>query len=99
MKPPLFVRPLTGEERQHLQASLRSPDAFALRRGQLLLASAAGRQPSWIAAALGCATQTVRDAIRAFHEEGVACVQAKSKAPKTVHGIWSKDRDGELKAL
>jgi hypothetical protein len=99
MKPPLFVRPLTDEERQQLQAGLRSADAFALRRSQILLASAEGRQPSWIAGALRCATQTIRDAIRAFHSEGIACLQAKSKAPKEPHSIWSRDRDEELRAL
>src|SRR5437773_8494536 len=32
MKPPLFVRPLTEDERAALRAGLRSPDAFTLRR-------------------------------------------------------------------
>jgi hypothetical protein len=36
---PLFVRPLTESERQTLEDSLRSPDAFVLRRAPLVLAS------------------------------------------------------------
>jgi transposase len=99
MKPPLFVRPLTAPERDALQRGLRSADAFTLRRCQILLASARGQRPARIAATLGCATQTVRDAIRAFAAEGTACLRAKSKAPKTVHAAWPKDRDDDLRAL
>ena len=58
MKPPLFVRPLTDEERAALRAGLRSPDAFTLRRCQILLASAEGLRPAQIADRLGCASQT-----------------------------------------
>jgi transposase len=99
MKAPLFVRPLTAAERQALTAGLRSADAFTLRRSQILLASARGQRPSRIAAALGCTAQTVRDAINAFRAEGVACLRAKSKAPKTVHAAWPKGHDDDLRAL
>ena len=66
MKPPLFVRPLTDPERAALRAGLRSPDAFTLRRCQVLLASADGLRPAQIAARFGCASQSARNAIRAF---------------------------------
>jgi|SRR5271166_1432029 len=99
MKPPLFLRPLAESERQALRQGLRSPDAFSLRRCQILLASDQGQRPSRIAATLGCAAQTVRDAIHAFHAEATACLRAKSKAPKTVHAAWPKDRDEDLRAL
>jgi hypothetical protein len=32
MRPPIFVRSLSDEERQALEQVLRSPDAFVLRR-------------------------------------------------------------------
>ena len=99
MKPPLFVRPLTAAEQAAVQGGLRSADAFTLRRCQILLASAKGQRPSQIAAALGCATQTVRDAIRAFHADGAACLRPKSRAPKTVHTAWPRQRDEGLRAL
>jgi hypothetical protein len=99
MKPPLFVRPLADSERQALRQGLRSPDAFTLRRCQILLASDQGQRPARIATALGCAAQTVRDALNAFGAEGTACLRAKSKAPKTVHAAWPKDRDDDLRAL
>jgi transposase len=99
MKPPLFIRPLSDPERAALRRALRSPDAFTLRRAQVLLASADGQRPARIAAALGCASQTVRDAIRAFHAEGPTCLAAKPRAPKTVHAAWPRDRDEDLRAL
>jgi transposase len=84
MKPPLFVRPLTDEERAILRAGLRSPDAFTLRRCQILLASADGLRPAQIAERLGCASQSARNAIRAFHAEGLDCLHAKSHRPVSV---------------
>src|SRR5215210_1951538 len=84
MKPPLFVRPLTDEERAALRAGLRSPDAFTLRRCQVLLASAEGLRPAQIAARFGCASQSARNAIRAFAAEGLDCLKEKSHRPRSV---------------
>ena len=87
MKPPTFVRPLSPEERHALRAGLRSPEAFTLRRCQILLASADGQRPKAIAAAVGCCVQSVRNAVRAFHAEGLDCLHEKSSAPKTTHQV------------
>src|SRR4051812_12843895 len=84
MKPPPFVRSLTDEERAALKAGLRSPDAFTLRRCQVLLASADGLRPAQIAERLGCASQSARNAIRAFAAEGIACTREKSHRPASV---------------
>src|SRR2546423_3310840 len=85
MEPPTFVRPLSDPERQAIRAGLRSPDAFTLRRAQILTASAEGRLPSQIADALGCSTQTVRNAIRAFQAAGIECLRAGSHRPVSAH--------------
>jgi transposase len=81
MKPPIFVRTLTAAERQHLQASLRSADAFTVRRSQILLSSAAGLRPPQIARNLGCAVRTVHYALQAFAREGLGCLTEKSHRP------------------
>lgn len=99
MKPPLFIRVLSEPERAALREGLRSPEAFTLRRCQVLLQSDQGRRPSEIAALLGCSSQAVRDAIRAFAAEGLACLSQKSKRPKTIHSAWPKERDEDLRAL
>ena len=84
MKEPLFGRPLREPERTALQAGLRPSQAFTLRRSQILLASAARPTPRQISRQLGCTDQTVRNVLRAFACEGLACLQAKSARPLTV---------------
>ncbi|AMV38468.1 helix-turn-helix domain-containing protein [Planctomyces sp. SH-PL62] len=99
MKPPLFVRPLSPEESRTLRAGLRSPSAFTLRRCQILLAGAEGLKPSAIRARLGCATQTVRDAIRAFAAEGLACLREKSHRPRSARPALDAAAGERLRAL
>lgn len=83
MKEPIFVRSLTGTERTALRTGLRSPQAFTLRRSQLLLLSAEGKTPRQIARQLGCSDQTARNVLRAFEAEALACLEQKSCRPKT----------------
>ena len=99
MKPPLFVRPLTDEERAALRAGLRSPDAFALRRCQILLASAEGLRPAQIADRFGCASQSVRNAIRAFAARGLECLKERSHRPESVRPEIDGARCERLRAL
>ena len=99
MKPPLFVRTLTASERQQLQTGLRSPEAFTVRRCQILLASDNGLRPSRIAANLGCARGTVHNAIHAFHAEDMACLQEKSSRPHSAPSFLGPDRAEALKDL
>ena len=94
-----FVRPLTHPEREHLQAGLRSPDAFTLRRCQTLLASAAGHSPALIARNLGCTAASTRNAIRAFHAEGLACLRPKSSRPQSAKPLLDASFDEPLRAL
>jgi hypothetical protein len=62
---------------------LRSSDAFTLRRCQILLASNQGHPPQYISTQLSCSDQCVREAIHAFHQEGLVCLKAKSHATHT----------------
>src|SRR5829696_3778182 len=84
MKRPIYVRPLSDAERKTLEAGLRSPDAFTLRRCQILLASADGQNAYQIARNLGCNPQTVRNAIHKFNQEGLSEVLKRgSNRPHT----------------
>ena len=85
MQAPLLVRPLTDDERQTLEEGLRSSDAFILRRCQILLASARGEHTPAIAQSLGCDSQTVRNAIHAFHADAPAALERGSTRPHTTH--------------
>ena len=99
MKPPLYVRPLSDVERDALKAGLRSSDAFTLRRSQILLASARGDTPPAIARQLGCASQTVRNAIRAFNERGTAAMHECSHRNHTIHTTFDDRGLVRLQAL
>jgi transposase len=99
MRRPIFVRALSDEEREALVAGLRSPDAFVLRRCQILLASSRGKIARAIAADLGCDGQTVRTAIAAFNATGVACLARWSSRPHTTHPAFDAERAARLRAL
>lgn len=99
MKPPIFVRSLTPDERKHLEAGLRSRKAFTVRRCQILLASSRGEPVSKIARSLSCATQTVRNVIRGFHSRGLASINEKSRRPRSVEPVLDEARCEQLKAL
>jgi transposase len=81
MKQPIYIHPLTKEEREQIEAGLRSSDAFVMRRSQILLASARGEGVPSSARALSCDEQTVRNAIHAFNQKGADALQAGSRRP------------------
>ena len=96
MKQPIFVRPLSDAERETLEAGLRSPDAFTLRRCQILLASSRGENAYRIAHELGCNPQTARNAIHAFNEEGLPqALRQDSKRPHTIHRAFQGAQQAE----
>jgi transposase len=99
MRRPIFVRALSDAEREALVAGLRSPDAFVLRRCQILLASARGKIARTIASDLGCDGQTVRNAIAAFNTTGLACLAHWSSRPHTIHAAFDAATAARLKAL
>jgi transposase len=99
MQTPLFVRRPTDAERQALEAGLRSPAAFTLRRCQVVLASARGETAPAIARTLGCSDQTVRNAIHAFAAAGAAALAPGSKRPRTLHAAFDAATAERLRDL
>ncbi len=100
MKPPIFVRKFSKNERETLEAGLRrSSDAFVLRRCQILLASSKGERPPRIAENLGCASQTVRNAIHEFDECGLDALTPDSSRPKEVHASFDETGAEALREL
>lgn len=78
---PLYARTLTEAERQTLRQTLKSGDGFRVRRAQMLLMSAdEDLKVEEISRRLGCRGQAVREGIHAFHAEGLACLQRKTRA-------------------
>lgn len=91
---------MTGEERQALESGLRSPSSFTLRRCQILLASQRGLHAQQIADQLRCDDQTVRNAIKAFNQHGLAALQPGSSIPyHRPHAVFTPQRREQLRNL
>lgn len=99
MRPPIFVRELTDDERAQVEAGLRSSDAFVLRRCQIVLASARGERAPAIAHQLGCDDQTVREAIQAFNARGRAALQRGSHRPTSIRAAFDAANAQRLRTL
>lgn len=99
MQTPLYVRPLTADERAIVETGLRSSSAFTVRRCQILLASAEGQGTTRIAHALRCTEQTVRNALHAFHQRGLTALQPQSSRPHTTATIFDVGTCEALRAL
>src|SRR5262245_59766820 len=84
MKPPLFIRPLTADERRQLEADRRTADAFRVRRAHIVLASARGLSPQPIAQLVGCTVQAVRNVLHALNTRGVEGLEKQATRPKTI---------------
>ena len=87
MKPPLFIRPLTDDERRQLEADRRTADAFRVRRAHIVLASARRLSPQPIAQLVGCTVQTVRNVLHALNTRGVEGLEQQSTRPKTIDPV------------
>ena len=96
---PIFVRPLSLEEQAALKIGLRSPNAFTLRRCQILLASADHQKPSRIAKGIRCSTQTVRNTIRDFEERGLECLQKGDSTPVTVQPVLTAEKREQMRTI
>ena len=99
MKAPISVRALSPAEQAGIEAGLRSSHAFTLRRSQILLASSREQRPAKIAHNLGCATQTVRNAIHSFEQKGLECLTHESFRPKTVQAQFDQAKCEALRSL
>src|SRR5919206_699639 len=97
---PIFVLPFSDAERNTLEAGLRSPDAFTLRRCQILIASDRGKNAYQIAHELGCNPQTARNAIHALNEKGLPeALRPGSKHPRTVHRAFGTEQAEALREM
>src|SRR5262249_15586236 len=99
MKPQMFVRPLSEDERTTLERGCRAPDSFTVRRCHILLASAEGQSPSTIARHLWCARQTVYNVLEAFAERGLDCLRPGSHVPVSVAPVLTAEKREHLPVI
>ncbi len=96
----IYARELTTDERQALEKGLRSTSAFTVRRSQILLSSAVDRRNTReIAELLRISDQCVRNIIRAFEQEGLACLKEKSRARHDNQSAFDEEGLRRLKEL
>jgi len=96
---PLFVRASTDGEREALAAALRSPDAFVLRRAQIILASTKGERVSAIAPRVGFSGQAVRAVIHTFNTQGLGVLQQGTTHNKVLYYSFDAAGAEALRAL
>jgi transposase len=99
MRAPIFVRTISEQEHQRLEAGLRSSDAFVLRRCQILLASERGEHASTIARNLSTNDETVRQVIKKFNRQGLKVLEAGSRRPHHTSAAFRADQADQIKEL
>ncbi len=99
MRKPIFVRPLTDPERQHLELVRHSANAFAVRRSQIILSSAQGHHAPAIAGNIGYDDEAVRDVIRAFNAQGLAALTPQSRRPHHTQAAFTAAGAEQLREL
>jgi len=99
MRTPVYVRPLSDDERQALEAGLRSSDAFVLRRCQIILSSACGKRAPEIAKEVHCDADTVLNTIHAFNARGLGALVKGSSRPHNTHAAFDAESAEGLRAL
>lgn len=95
----MYVRELSLEQRRAIEEALRSDRSFTLRRAQILRLSAEGRRPREIASFLGCAVQSVRNALHAFHERGLESLHPQKSGPKEPERIFDEGKGERLMSI
>lgn len=99
MPNPIYVRPITENERERLKAGLRSSNGFELRRCQIILASERGEHAIAIAQNVGCSDETVREVIKAFNRSGLEALKPGSRRPHKTQAAFKAEQGEQLKAL
>jgi transposase len=90
---------MSDDERQALEAGLRSSDAFVLRRCQIVLSSASGKRAPDIAKEVHCDADTVLSGIHAFNDRGLAALAKRSNRPHKTRTVFDAERSEGLRAL
>src|SRR5215212_7926152 len=87
-------KPLLGNEERHHPTQVATPAPLPNPSGQLR-----GRAPPRIAENLGCARQTVRNAIHEFDGRGLGALSPGSSRPREVHAAFDEDGAEALREM
>ena len=96
----LYAREATQEEQKALEKGLRSGSAFSVRRSQIILSSGMDkRNTREIAEQYRVSDQCVRNVIREFEREGIACLEEKSHRRRDNQSGFNEEGLSRLKDL
>jgi len=77
----IYARPPTNDERQALQAGLKSGQGITVRRSQIILLSVDQQlKAGQIGKQLGLSDQLVRNVLHAFNKHGISSLEPGSRA-------------------
>ncbi len=79
---PLFVRPLTRDEREGLKQYSKAPNKEQAVRAGVILLSAEGKTAAEISQLFGSHTSNIKKWIRTFNADGLAGISAKKRGPQ-----------------
>ena len=97
---PVYARPLSEAERMQLRQALRATSGLTVRRAQMILKSAdEGLKAAEIGRQLGCSDQTVREVIRAFHRDELACLAPQKRGRHDDQRAFGEAAQADLRQL
>lgn len=96
MSAPIFVRSLRMEEIAEINRAAESSNDRTARRARILLLSSDGKRSTEIASEVGCTTQTVRNVIHDFEEEGSESLHTDKPGPKDPDRIFDSKKRANL---
>jgi transposase len=99
MQSGLFVRVLSETEEYRLKRQVRGRDLYAVRRAQIILASARGIGVQAISPQVGYSEAMIRNVIHAFNQRGLEGLVKGSNRPKTAAPLLGEEQCQRLQHL
>ena len=96
----IYARKPSKEERQELEAGLKSSTGATVRRSQIIMMSADERKTArQIGERIGQSDQQVRNVIHAFNDKGIACLTLRSRARHDDQRAYDDDARERLREI
>lgn len=96
----IYARKPSKEERQRLEAGLKSSAGATVRRSQIILMSVDDRKTARaIGEQVGQSDQQVRNVLHAFNEKGIGCLTLRSRARHDDQRAYNDDARERLREI
>lgn len=96
----IYARKPSKEERQGLEAGLKSTIGATVRRSQIILMSAdKGMKAKEISERIGQSDQQVRNVLHAFNDNGIGCLTLQSRARHDDQRAYNDEAREQLREI